>query len=127
MSRTFTYPSPITILNQDKEPMRIVERDPQGAVVKDEADRPWSLERALETFVFQLEEWRKPLRQSRMAHKILNAVEASSNNVVAISSEQYDALRKTLDSDEFEMPPHYSHQLVPLFDAILEAKEEGSD
>ena len=118
-----TIPEPVTVVDQDDNPIRLIEKNAQGIIVSDTVDKPWPEYRFLCIFVFAKEEWRKPFARSVLAHEV---AEIFRNNtkpgmLVTLTAEQWQALRDTLTHEDFELPEHYSYQLAPLGAAILAA------
>lgn len=115
---------PITCTDQDSEPLRIIQVDEKGSVLKDEADKPWGEYRLLALFVFTRDEWLKPLSKAHMAGRILDLyVDTEPGDIIEFSDEQWRALKTTLEGADFELPKHYSYQLTPLCYGIIDAKE----
>ncbi len=125
MSRRYAVVSePITCKNEDRKPIRLIQVDKQGRVIKDEPDKPWGEYRLLSVLVFTREEWLKPLSRAHMAGRILDLyVDTAPGDIIEFTDEQWRALKTTLEAADFELPKHYSYQLTPLCYAIIDAKE----
>lgn len=118
-----TIPADVTVVSDTDKTIRLVERGPDGNIVSDVEDRPWSLFRLLCTFVFVRPDWRQPYARSMLAHEIAAIVKgAEPGTDIDLTAEQWEALRDTFMHKEFELPEHYSYQLVPLIAAVLAAR-----
>ena len=87
-------------------------------------DPPWTLLRYLMVFVFS-DGWDKPLARQRIATRVLDAIEkAPEGACFPVADDDWEAVKKHLEDEEFTVPVPFNTQLLPLADAWLDAPDK---